>query len=265
MRVLNSLIALHERTKNEFQSPGRVGLSKRMFLRTYEINRIGKNYDDINRRDVGTEMILKTYLARKVFINEKKLRGKYFIDEYYDLEVKFTSGLWDIFCLEVFGEYMPELLVPTTYSELEKLFRNDVHHMKFSLHKTVKEAVIHNQIKDSKYCQSMKSFDLFCSLPGEPGWTAFQNGAILSEPGRVEPPQRLIQAALGMFKLEYLGAPEPYKNFWKERAAMALNKAIVVLQNSYIVRFRNGTMYDLPYLPLRFEPVSTFEWNIKRA
>lgn len=265
MRVLNQLIALHERTKNEFQSFGRTGLSKRMYLRNYEISRIGKNYDDINREDVGTEMILKSYLARKVFINEKKLRGKYYLDEFYDLEVQFTNGLWKIFCIEVYGEYMPELPVPTTYQELEKIFRQDVLHMKFSLHKTVKEAVIHNQIKDSKYCQSMKSFDLFCSLPGEPGWTAFQNGAILAEPGRTEPPQRLLQAALGMYKLEYLGAPEPYKNFWKERATMAMNKALVVLKKTYIVRFRNGTMYDLPFTPERFEPVSTFEWNVKRA
>lgn len=265
MRVLQQLIALHERTKNPHQSQGRVGLSKRMFLRTYAINRIGKNYDDINRRDVGTEMILKTYLARKVFINEKYLRGKYYIQEYYDLEVQFTEGLWKIFCIEVFGEYMPELLVPTTYAELESIFRQDVLHLKYSLHKTVKEAVIHNQIKDSKYCKSMKSFDLFCSLPGEPGWTAFQNGAILAEKGRTEPPQRLIQASLGMYRLEYLGAPEPYRNFWKERATMALNKALVTLKSSYIVRFRNGTMYDLPFMPERFEPVSTFEWNVKRA
>jgi hypothetical protein len=265
MRVLNRLIALHERTKHELQSSGRVGLSKRMFLRTYEINRIGKNYDDINRRDVGTEMILKSYLARKVFINEKNLRGKYYIIDDYELEQKFTAGLWDIFCVEVFGEYLPELPVPTTYAELDRLFRDDVLHMSFSLHKAVKEAVIHSQIQESQYCQSMKSFDLFCSLPGAPGWTAFQNGAILAEPGRVEAPQRLLQAALGMYRFDHLGAPEPYKHFWKERATMAMKKAIVVLQNSYIVKFRNGAMYDLPFLPERFEPVSTFKWNIKRT
>lgn len=260
MRVLNTLLALHESTKTHTQARGRVGLSKRMFVRTYEINRIGKSYDDINRDDVGTEMILKSYLARKVFIEEKKNRGFYLLDEVYQNEVQFTKGLWKIFTYEVFGEYLPELHVPTTYSELERLFRNDDFHLNFSLHKTVKEAVVHNQIKSSKYCQSMKDFDLFCSLPGIPGWTAFQNGAILSD-GRIEAPQRLVQAAIGMFKLEYLGCPEPYKNFWKERANMALNKAYVALKKSYIVKFRNGTMYDMPFLPERFDPVDTFAWN----
>lgn len=260
MRVLNMLLALHESTKTYTQSGGRVGLSKRMYVRTYEINRIGKNYDDINREDVGTEMILKSYLARKVFINEKKIRGQFLVDEVYQQEVKFTNGLWKIFSYEVFGEYLPELAVPTTYSELERLFRNDSVYLDFSLHQTVKEAVVHNQIKGSKYCQSMKDFDLFCSLPGIPGWTAFQQGAILAD-GRVEAPQRLIQASLGMFKLEYLGCPEPYKNFWKERANMAMNKALVVLKKSYIVKFRNGTMYDMPLLPERFEPLDKFVWN----
>ena len=265
MRVLNKLLALHEETKNELQSSGRVGLSKRMFLRTYEINRIGKNYDDVNRLDVGTEMILKSYLARKVFINEKRLRGKYYIDEFYELEVQFTNALWEIFCVEVYGVSMPELPVPTTYNELENIFRNDTLYLDFSLHKTVKEAVIHNQIKGSKQCSTMKEFDLFCSLPGAPGWTAFQNGAILAEPGRTEPPQRLLQAALGMYKLEYLKTPEPYPHFWKERAAMCMKKAVTVLKDAYIVRFRNGTMYDMPFLPEKFTSTRTFEWNVKRA
>lgn len=260
MRILNSLLALHESTKNHNQSHGRVGLSKRMYVRTYEINRIGKYYDDENRRDVGTEMILKTYLARKVYINEKYIRGKYYVDEYYQNELKFTNGLWKIFCVEVFGEYLPELPVPMTYSELDGLFRNDSVHLNFSLHKTVKEAVIHNQIHGDKYCQSMKSFDLFCSLPGIPGWTALQQGAILSD-GRVEAPQRLIQTSLGMYKLEHLGCTEPYKNFWKERATQALKKALVVLKKSYIVKFRNAAAYDEPFLPEKFESVKTFDWK----
>lgn len=265
MRVLNKLIALHERTRIETQSSGRVGLSKRMFVRTYEINRIGRNYDDCTRDDVSTELILRTYLARKVFINEKKLRGKYHIEEFYERENEFTLGLWVIFCNEVFGEYMPELPVPTTYAELERIFMSKAMHMNFSLHKCVKDAVIHNQIKDSQYCKSMKDFDLFCSLPGEPGWTAFQNGAILAEPGRTEPPQRLLQATLGMYKLEHLGAPEPYKHFWKEQATLSMKKAIAIMEKHYIVRFRNAAMYDLPFMPERFEPVSTFVWNVKRA
>lgn len=265
MKLLNQLLSLHERTKNETQGSGRRGLSKRLFVRPYEINRIGRNYDNINRSDVSTDMILKSYLARKIFINEKNLRGKYYIQEFYDLEVKFTEGLWKIFSFAVFDELVPELPVPTTYDELEKIFMNKKYHMDFSIHGTVKEAVFHNQMKGSKYCKSFRDFDLFCSLPGETGWTAYQNGAILAEPGRNEPPQRLLQVALGFYKLEHLGAPEPYKNFWKERATMAIKKAVVLLENNYVVKFRNGTMYDLPYEPEKFESIKTFNWNKKRT
>ena len=265
MKVLNDLLALHEVTKCSNQKSGRNGLSKRLYVRTYEINRIGRYYDEITRDDVGTEMILKSYLARKIYINEKNIRNKFFFEqEDYEREVEFTKGLWKIFCIEVFGTYMPELPVPETYAELDRLFRNDALYLDFSLYKTVKESVIHNQIKDSKHFQTIKDFDLFCSLPGIPGWTAQQHGAMLAD-GRVEAPQRLIQCALCMFKLEYIGCSEPYQYFWKERANAAMNKALVVLRKSYIVKFRNATMYDMPILPERFEPVKTFVWNKKRA
>ena len=81
------LIALHESTRTAIHSIGNVGLSKRLYVRTYEINRIGKNYDDINRDDVSTEMVLKAYLARKIFINEKYRRGRFLIDEVYELSL----------------------------------------------------------------------------------------------------------------------------------------------------------------------------------
>lgn len=266
MRVLNLLLALHEGTKLESQKSGRGGLAKRMFLRTYEINRIGQYYDDINRMDVCTEMILKTYLARKVYFNEKRRSDKYQLNTtFYDLEDKFTYGLWRIFCAEVFGESCPELPVPSTYSELQRIFDyKDMHFKNFELFSTVKEAVIHNQIVGSDNCISIRDFDLFCSLPGETGWTSVQHGAMLAD-GRIEAPQRLLQAALGMFKYEYIECPEPYKNFWKERANAALKKAIAYYETSYILRFRNATMYEMFPLPLRFEPIETFVWNINRT
>ena len=258
------LIALHESTRTEIHSIGNVGLSKRMYVRTYEINRIGKNYDDINRNDVSTEMVLKAYLARKVFINEKHLRGRFLVDEIYDAEVAFTNGLWRIFCMEVFGEMMPELPVPTTYNELQHIFDNKAAYMDFEIYKTVKEAVIHNQIVDSKLCVSIRDFDLFCSLPGIPGWTSVQHGAMLVD-GRTEAPQRLIQASLGMYKYDYLNCPEPYENFWKERAMQSLQKAVAILSRRYILKFRNATMYDLTPLPEQFVPTTSFHWNIKRT
>ena len=264
MRILNLLIALHESTKTPLQQSSNIGLSKRMFVRPYEINRIGKNYDDINRSDVSTEMILVSYLARKVFINEKYLRGRYLIDELYQKEIEFTRGLWRIFCVEVFGEVKPELPVPTTYSELENIFMNSSHHKDFSLYNTAREAVLHNQIQGSDECKSIRDFDLFCSLPGIPGWTSVQHGASLVD-GREEAPQRLLQVCMGMFKYDHLKVPEPYPNFWKERAMQALMKAICLYENAYIVKFRNGTMYDQATLPLRFVPVKEFNWNVKRA
>ena len=264
MKIYNMLIALHESTRTPLHSIGNVGLSKRLYVRTYEINRIGKNYDNINRNDVSTEMILKAYLARKVFINEKKLRGRFIIDELYDAEVDFTKGLWKIFCVEVFGTIMPELPVPTTYNELQHIFDNKNVYMDFDLYTTVKEAVIHNQIAESKMCVSIRDFDLFCSLPGIPGWTSVQHGASLID-GRNEAPQRLLQASLGMYKYEYLACPEPYANFWKERAMQCLHKAIAILEKTYILKFRNATMYDLTPAPERFTPIASFQWNIKRT
>lgn len=264
MKVYNMLMALHESTKTELHQTGNVGLSKRLYVRTYEINRIGKNYDTINRNDVSTEMVLKAYLARKVYINEKYLRGRFLIDEIYEAEVAFTKGLWKIFCIEVFGVMMPELPVPTTYNELQTIFDNKPAYMDFNLYTTVKEAVIHNQIVDSEQCVSIRDFDLFCSLPGIPGWTSVQHGASLVD-GRTEAPQRLLQASLGMYKYDYLSCPEPYVNFWKERAMQAMQKAVAILQNTYILKFRNATMYDLSPVPERFIPVSSFHWNIKRT
>lgn len=258
------LIALHESTLTPLHKHGNVGLSKRMYVRTYEINRIGKHYDNISRNDISTDMVLKTYLARKVFINEKYLRGRYLIDEIYQKELEFTHGLWKIFCVEVFGELYPELPVPTTYTELEYIFNNDDLYLDFSLYKTVKEAVIHNQIMESKYCVSMRDFDLFCSLPGIPGWTSVQHGAIMAD-GRTEAPQRLVQACMGMYKYDYLKCPEPYENFWKERASASLQKAIAILKKTYIIRFRNATMYELTPLPESFVSVSDFKWNVKRT
>lgn len=265
MKIYNMLVALHESTKTFLHKDGNVGLSQRMFVRTYEINRIGKNYDNINRTDVSTEMVLKTYLARKVFINEKLLRGRYMIDELYEQEVAFTKGLWKIFCIEVFGEMLPELPVPETYSELQTIFdHKDYIINDFDLYTTVKEAVIHNQIVDSTVLVSIRDFDLFCSLPGIPGWTSVQHGASLVD-GRMEAPQRLIQACLGMYRYDHINCPEPYPNFWKERAQGAMKKALAILESSYIIKFRNATMYDLTPIPERFEPVASFVWNIKRT
>lgn len=264
MKIFNMLMALHESTKIEIHQSGNVGLSKRMYVRTYEINRIGKNYDNINRDDISTEMVLKTYLARKVFVNEKYLRGRYLFDELYMAECAFTQGLWNIFCVEVFGEILPEPPVPTTYNELKQIFDNKNVYLDFQLYTTVKEAVIHNQILDSKYCVSIRDFDLFCSLPGIPGWTSVQHGASLID-GRTEAPQRLLQASMGMYKYDYLSCPEPYENFWKERAIKALQKAVAILENTYILKFRNATMYDMSPVPERFIPIDEFEWNIKRT
>lgn len=264
MKKYNMLIALHESTRSQIQNHGNGGLSKRLYVRMYEIIRIGKQYDADDRSDVSTEMILRSYLARKVFINEQYLRGRFLIDELYEQEVKFTQGLWKIFTSEVFGEVLPELQVPTTYNELQHIFDNSDMYKEFVLHRTVREAMIHNRIVESNTCLTFVEFDLFCSLPGIPGWTAQQYGAGLAD-GRKEAPQRLIQACIGMYRYEHQGCPEPYKNFWKERAEAAMKKAIALFEKAYIVRFRNATMYEMSPTPDKFEPVSTFHWNIKRT
>lgn len=264
MRVLNLIKELHENTRSELQSHSNIGLTKRMYCRAFEINRIGKSYDNSARQDISTEFILTSYLARTVFINEKYLRSRYFYDDEYQNELKFTKGLWKIFSTEVFNEVLPELPVPKTYNELESIFMSRSRNMKFNLYNTVKSAVIHSTITDSKHCSTMKDFDLFCCLPGIPGWTSVQHGASLSD-GRREAPQRLLQCSMGMFRYDHLNANEPYKNFWKEQANLALTKAITIWEDSYITKFRNASMYDLTPLPERFTPVGEFKWNIKRT
>lgn len=264
MRVLNMLKALHESTRSELQKESNIGLTKRMYCRAYEINRIGKKYDDCNRQDISTEFILTSYLARKVFINEKYLRSRFYYDEEYQNELKFTRGLWRIYSLEVFNELLPELPVPETYKELESIFMDKKNAKSFSLYNTVKSAVIHSTLTDSKYCTSIKDFDLFCCLPGIPGWTSVQHGASLVD-GRREAPQRLFQASMGMYRYDHLNANEPFKNFWKKEANSALTKAVALWENTYITKFRNATMYDLTPLPERFIPVQEFNWNIKRT
>ncbi|EON7974219.1 hypothetical protein HI146_RS29560, partial [Escherichia coli] len=86
MRILNMLKSLHETTKLHQDEKYRRSLTKdlacRMYMRRFEISRIGKGWDDVNREDIDPDAIFKAYMARKVFINEKT----FYIDSDRELE-----------------------------------------------------------------------------------------------------------------------------------------------------------------------------------
>lgn len=259
MKIFNKLLSLHARTLCSNQNYGNAGLAKRLYSHRYEINRIGKNYDDLNRRDVHISAVLSAYLARKIFINEK-----YFLfEEDKKKEEQFTTGLWDIYCYEVLDRKIPELNVPTTYNELEKIFMNKHIYLEYSQYTMVQEAVLHNQLVDSNDCKTMKDFDLHCSLPGYAGWTAIQEG-IARIDGRKGSPVRLIQMAIGMYMYDVKKTPEPYLHFWKSKAEQLILKSICLLENTLIIKFRNATMYEMFPIPRNFIPVEKFHWNVKK-
>ncbi|EJR1979030.1 hypothetical protein N0S44_000180 [Escherichia coli] len=262
MRILNMLKSLHETTKLHQDEKYRRSLTKdlacRMYMRRFEISRIGKGWDDVNREDIDPDAIFKAYMARKVFINEKT----FYIDSDRELENKFTKGLWKIWCVEVFGEVLPEPPVPETYKDLKSIFDNEHIHSNFSLYDTVSEAVFYGELHGhNKYFDSMVSFDLFCHLPGVSSWTCDQHRASKIDKRKFSA-QRFMQVAMSMYKLDYLGCPEPYKHFWKERAQKCLNYCIIRLMNTYILKFRNATVYDMPEPPKneKYPPVKTFVW-----
>lgn len=262
MRVLNMLIALHESTKliqdEKFKRSVTKDLACRMYMRRFEISRIGKSWDSLNRNDVDPDAILKAYLARKVFINEKR----FYIDEELDREVKFTQGLWKIWCNEVLGEYIPELPVPESYKELKKLFDSEHLYGDYNLYKTVNAAINHGKLNGhNKYFKTMTEFDLFCSLPGDNSWTSDQYRASKVD-GRKLSAQRCLQAAIGMYKLDYLQCSEPHKYFWRENAERCLKYVVIRLMDTYILKFRNATVYDMPEPPKneKYPPVKGFVW-----
>ena len=258
------LLALHESTKTILHKDGKHGLALRMLLHPFEITRIGNSYDNRARDDVRTILVLKSYLARKVYINEENLRGRYLFDEFYQAELKFTYGLWKIFCIEIFGDIQPELPLPETYDELEELFYNPEIYQEFSLFETLQSAVLHNQIVESGTCMSLADFDLDCSLPcSDDSWTRTQYYASLTD-GRNEAPERLLQAAMGMYKYDYKKVPEPYEHFWKSSAYKAMQKAVSLLKDAYIVKFRNAYMYSLKPVPTKYPSTKTFIWNVKK-
>lgn len=262
MRILNMLKALHVSTKLHEDDKYRRSVTKdlacRMYMRRFEISRIGKGWDDINRNDIDPDAIFKAYMARKVFINEKT----FYIDSDRELEVKFTKGLWKIWCIETFGEVLPEPPVPETYKDLKKLFDNGVIHLNYSLYDTVQEVLFYGELHGhNKYFKNMTEFDLFCHLPGEQSWTSDQYRASRVDKRKFSA-QRFMQVAMSMYKLDYLSCPEPYKHFWKEKAQKCLNYAIIRLMESYILKFRNATVYDMPEPPKneKYPPVKGFVW-----
>lgn len=262
MRILNMLISLHENTKliqdEKYQRSVTKDLACRMYMRRFEISRIGKKWDSLNRNDVDPDAILKAYLARKVFINEKR----FYIQEEYDREVKFTFGLWKIWCMEVFGELMPELPVPESYKELKVLFDNEHLYSNYNLYDTINRAIFHGKLHGhNKYFKNMVEFDLFCCLPGEYSWTSDQTRASKVD-GRKLSAQRCIQVAIGMYKLDHLQCPEPQNYFWRENAEKCLKYSIVRLMDTYILKFRNATVYDMPEPPKneKYPPVKGFVW-----
>lgn len=248
MKVLKYVQSLHQSTKiDQFRihkGTMNVDIARRMYLRRFEISRIGKNWDDEKRSDLETDTILKSYLARKVYIQEKRI----YLDTDRTCEEDFSTGLWKIWSTEVFGTVMPELNVPSTFKELQDILDNKEVHLQFSLYDTIKKALMHSTFHGyNGFFKNMTEFDLFCSLPGDSSWTSSQYRAAKVDKRKFNP-EKFVQASIGMFKLDYLNCQEPYPHFWKQKAQECLNYAICRYEKDYELKFRNATVYDNPEL-----------------
>lgn len=263
MDRLNNLLSLHERTKLKSQKHGRRGLSERLYVREYEINRIGRNYDDVKRNDICTELILVSLLARNIYINEKFERGEYLFIEDYNSEIEFNKGLWLLFTVETMNEFIPMPDLPKSYDEIEQYIKNkEKYSTEFSIYKTANEIVMFNTLRSLKYCTTFGDFDLHCCLPSG-HWTIPQHNASGVDK-RNDAPQRLIQVALGLYIYDSNNEIEPYAGFWLKRAEQAINKSIALYTRALIVRFRNAAMYEQTPRPERFVLVENYNWNIPR-
>lgn len=267
MKILKYVQSLHESTKIHQYRLQKGTMNKdiaaRMYLRRFEINRIGKFWDDVLRSDLDTDVLLKSYLARKIYINEKRI----YINSDRIQEEAFSTGLWKIWCNEVFGTLIPELNVPCTFKELQDILDCSEQHMQFSLYDTIQKALTHSAFHGyNGFFKNMTEFDLFCSLPGDASWTSSQTRASKCD-NRKFSAQRYIQASIGMFKLDYLNCSEPYPHFWKQKAQECLNYAICRLEKDYELKFRNATVYDNPEIcikPDKYPPAQPIISYIKK-
>lgn len=260
MKVLNQVKALNNRTSYGIKPPK---LNVRMYMYTYEINRIGRVYPcekhipDL-RNDMTLVSILYTYIARKVFINEKLIYNP----EERAMEEEFTTGLWNILCYELLEVKLPELNFPTTYDELQEIFDNREYYKTVVPYNIVNEAIVHSNLVDSKYCRSMVDFDLHCSLPGDGSYTSDQHRAALCD-GRSPVGIRLVQMAIGFYLYDMEGAPEPYQHFWKSKAELLLKTGLCLLEKSIILKFRNATSFEENPNAWGFHKIENFIWNPK--
>lgn len=263
MHRLNILLSLHERTKLKHQKHGRRGLAARMFSRFFEIERIGKQYDDIERNDISTEHLLISYLARNIYINEKYLRGEFLFDSDYELEKEFSDGLWRLFTVETMNEFIPAPAFPNTYDDYEKILKSkDTHVKNYSIYKVANEIVMFNNIRSLDYCSSFEDFDLHCCLPSG-YWTVPQNNASKSDK-RNDAPQRIIQTVLGLYIFDSKKCDEPHYGFWLNNAKNGILKALALYEKKFIIKFRNATMIDLGRSHDNYVLVENFRWNIPR-
>lgn len=260
MKVYGFVQELHRFTMNEWaHTDNNSGIAKRLYIRPLELDRLGKPDETYIRTDIQSSAILRSYLARKIFINEKYIRGGYPLIDVYEKEIEFTKGLWDIFCELKFGELLPELPVFTTYRELQLVLDNAPIHSKFSIYSTANDVVSYNILNNGDI-DSLNKFDEACKLPK---FSTRLNRCRSNYVNRKETDENLISCAMGMFKLDFLKTNEPYPLFWKERAEKAINKMYLVNINNIIVRLRNADMYNQKHGEHLWPPVKSYVWNKK--
>lgn len=260
MKIYGFVKELHKFTLCEWaHKDNDVGIAKRLYMRPLEIQRLGKKDETYVRKDIQSSAILRTYLSRKIFVNEKYIRNGYPYIEVYHKELEFTKGLWDIYCDIKFGELMPELPVATTYNELQNILDHSSIHNKFSVYGTANDVVAYNILNDGSI-NSLNKFDEVCGLPA---FSTRLNRCRSNYASRKETDENLMSCAMGMFKLDYNGVDEPYPLFWKERATKALNKMYVVCGQNLIVRLRNADMFNQNNSEHLWPSAKNYVWNKK--
>lgn len=240
--ILNHLLELHIHTKSEWaHKDGLYGLAQRMYVHEYELSRVGKTEKIQTRKDISSGMILKTYLARKIFVNEKFLRNGYPNIEVYNKELEFTTGLWELFCTMVFGKLQPELKVVDTYKELKDILNNKSFYSSFDSYNVANDVVVYYNLNDFEDINNFVKFDAILSMPEN--FTRHTKARRRNDRRR-ERDEHLIMLAMGMYRLDYQKFPSPYINFWKSNAELALKKIYAVNERFLLTKFRNAEMYN---------------------
>lgn len=274
--VLDQVVAAHKVTTSSLHSLPKNTLNavaKRLYMAPKHVQRLGTTLPSGEvRKDLSPWQVLTSYIARRIYLNEKFKRGSFMFEEVYHDEMRFNQKLWQIYCIEVFGKAIPELVLPETYVELESLFMKKQRVLNsFCITDTVLTADMHSSIlpAGTKNKFTEEEFNHIAQLPSSSVrcWTKLFALRSAND-RRHESVECLMRIAIGLFKYDAMQSPEPYKNFWKEHAYLALDKFIVRHESAITHRLQMAVLYEtVDILDRKVTPdafIKKIQWHIKK-